>query len=1748
MREINKIADALFEKIRDRFEDVSLGDENAKATNAPESARFFNFDYAVDGENYGNITMSLIDEKSLKVYYSKNITEKLSDQDRQKWYAFLRELREFARRNLLSFEPRDITRGTLKYRDIHQQSRADGTFGTDEVVSESRMYGTVNRSYESFGPVRIKLKHNKPIVDEAPGARSRNIDAIFLENDQGERFRLPFNNLSGARAMARHVSAGGVPNDELGCHITNIVKEMTALRPFVFGMRNRTFEDVTTNDMVESAFEYHGLLKNTLKKLRGRRGYTEFKDNFKPALNETDVDVESLKEKFVKRIFDDRLAEALPIVHRAYEMKQANTNPYLQAFEGWATKISEGVWAVPDSDEAQDKLQELLAEPLEVGVDAANATAALSDIIGDDELYDDLAELAEQDPASDARPLIQHWLRDNGYSNLAGEDQVEPEKNMHGSAMGGVDGTVNESHDSYEAVQAAIIRRIIHQHKDALAKYGPEAIMQAAEDEAAFVGDVEEIGSSDVSGWVRSVIQALESGQYHDTHSDVLESDATYDEDEEDYGEEDQEDQSFYVVLADEDGEVFVGSISKEDGRWRERRVSGKAPYGWSGSNYMSYLKPNDIMRWIRNDYERNYVIKGPFFDEESLHAATSWLQESQSKPRNFVAKNAPRSGAGAHKNKKKAERQGDVKHKKNAEAEQQMAEASTMGHTVGFMAVPDLKPGDKAHHGMLGPVTVVRHDGPRVVVRDQSRQLYRMSPHKLQPAEDTTEDRKPSLKNPQDNPCWSGYHPVGTKKKNGQTVPNCVPKESINEETTADVISAALTAKGVTYSRDREEEIINMISDEMKLQGMSGKNIRHLMSYDQDFIPDVLAGLARGVTEGFKNTYSVGDRVESPQGTGIITVVSKNVNVDGRVKVKLDDPDRAGEDGKHKDTFVFTTHQLKHVAEQGVAEDEHGSRKPFGVRYKVFAGREGRVSTKEYWTTSEEKLQKAVAKIQALDNFYGIDGYSYPKEQPGVAEGSEGSWVVYDGAKIKRFKTHEGAKAYAEKNGGKVASSEYYHDKIQQKQGVAEAGPFSYGAKKPRRGSLRDQMARQSKKYYDQQPVIEPKDQMVGVAKVVKKGVAEGSEIKIPTADGITMQDIRLMAGEGKLSQKTIQQAIAVIRKQRQPRQSVTEDHDQSIFNRYVLPALEKILGQDSAFDRLNQRAEDAIGKYVIPALERAMGEESTFDELNQKAEDLIGKYVIPFLRKIMGEESERVAEARRPTDFATITIENPDDTGDIDLEVGYHTEGDYYPATRLEPASYPEIIIDSVRRTDTGAEILSTLDDGTYEYILNQLYDRQEQYEGVNEISDKTKASYQKQAQKQVQDLTPHARTGEYRDMAKNIINKREQGLSRLGTVAENMLADYARNLDSISEGRDGRHNLRESTGIDAKAQQLYLHIDQAAAAIDQGMFGPAVELLDIIDGQQQALLANEFRNASQHIHELLQEIIQNVDLLADGHEHGLEPGLIDNLEQIAVEIEDLVGRLPEESEEEGGISVGDLNEQGVAEATGDTKFDTMMGNIVQKSQAREIPEEELRPTEYKGMRVQSAIYPPSTDFLSPDYEPFGEIIIHKGTVNGVPWKVTHTPGELRFHTNLKRDQIMAVLDHLKANRFPPPETFMTPRGKMKMSLKDGPHKTGVTEGLESLESLIGQRVYVKSVGEMGTVSDVSMAHRNSLIVDLDNGDLEIAHFTDLSQEQPGMMRRMMDKIKSPVAATAPLKESTDTNNSDADVAELRRLAGLK
>jgi hypothetical protein len=68
--------------------------------------------------------------------------------------------------------------------------------------------------------------------------------------------------------------------------------------------------------------------------------------------------------------------------------------------------------------------------------------------------------------------------------------------------------TVAEDQDT-SGVERAILNRIMVAHTDLLMKFGPDKVMQAAEEVAYNVGDVDEIGTSDVSAYVAQVKQIL---------------------------------------------------------------------------------------------------------------------------------------------------------------------------------------------------------------------------------------------------------------------------------------------------------------------------------------------------------------------------------------------------------------------------------------------------------------------------------------------------------------------------------------------------------------------------------------------------------------------------------------------------------------------------------------------------------------------------------------------------------------------------------------------------------------------------------------------------------------------------------------------------------------------------------------------------------------------------------------------------------------------------------------------------------------------------------------------------------------------------------------------------------------------------------------------------------------------------------------------------------------------------------------
>jgi len=339
MLEIEKISENLFDKIRSRFANVSIGDETAKATVDPTKARFFNFNFVVDDREYGNITISLVDSQSLKVYYDQAIGKDMSKSDQLAWYTFLKDIRLFAKRNLLTFDIRDIAKSGLNVKDLHHLNKDADVYDSNEL-NENKLYGTTRSSYQQLESVRIIARHSKPVDEQQLGARARNIKAIYIENSEGERFKLPEGTtLNGARAYARHVKNGGVIHDEFGQHVGQMIKEMADLKLFVRNMRGKTFEDTETMAMVEAAIDHYGAMHRDLFGIRGQKGYTRYRESWSAdqAVMD-DIDLEELKDRFTRRVFDERLVDALPVVQRAYQERKSRVG---EEFEAWANNLIE---------------------------------------------------------------------------------------------------------------------------------------------------------------------------------------------------------------------------------------------------------------------------------------------------------------------------------------------------------------------------------------------------------------------------------------------------------------------------------------------------------------------------------------------------------------------------------------------------------------------------------------------------------------------------------------------------------------------------------------------------------------------------------------------------------------------------------------------------------------------------------------------------------------------------------------------------------------------------------------------------------------------------------------------------------------------------------------------------------------------------------------------------------------------------------------------------------------------------------------------------------------------------------------------------------------------------------------------------------------------------------------------------------------------------------------------------------------
>jgi len=223
--------------------------------------------------------------------------------------------------------------------------------------------------------------------------------------------------------MAQHLAHGGRIYDQAGENIVGMAEEMSNLAFFVRTTRNRQFEDRETQSMVETAVERYRGLKTQLERLGRTRNYQGWAESFSPVSHDDlNYDIDELKERFVKRMIDDRLTAALPYVYRAYQNRQMGEQRYIREFEAWANNpVSED--QMPDSQ----ALSKIFARPLKAGLDGIDARAVLADVIDNEELNDLIQQAAEiEGPDTDVRPVIDEWLIDN-YPEYTSLMPIEPE-------------------------------------------------------------------------------------------------------------------------------------------------------------------------------------------------------------------------------------------------------------------------------------------------------------------------------------------------------------------------------------------------------------------------------------------------------------------------------------------------------------------------------------------------------------------------------------------------------------------------------------------------------------------------------------------------------------------------------------------------------------------------------------------------------------------------------------------------------------------------------------------------------------------------------------------------------------------------------------------------------------------------------------------------------------------------------------------------------------------------------------------------------------------------------------------------------------------------------------------------------------------------------------------------------------------------------------------------------------------------
>jgi hypothetical protein len=229
-------------------------------------------------------------------------------------------LRNLSKTSLLDFDLREFGR---EIKPKNYAFRLNTNTMTDNIQTESLsgLVGTVKTSSQKLENAKLLIKHRKPVNEEVPGSRSRNISALYIENVDGERFKYPFIHLNGARAMTRHVQSGGTPYDEVGQSVINMSEQLSKIREVLTIMRRSPAVQEQAASVMSSMLVRQDRLREMIKRITSVEGYKNYTENFVAKVNAeiTPDAINSMKEKFTVTNVDNRIQELIPMINEIHD-------------------------------------------------------------------------------------------------------------------------------------------------------------------------------------------------------------------------------------------------------------------------------------------------------------------------------------------------------------------------------------------------------------------------------------------------------------------------------------------------------------------------------------------------------------------------------------------------------------------------------------------------------------------------------------------------------------------------------------------------------------------------------------------------------------------------------------------------------------------------------------------------------------------------------------------------------------------------------------------------------------------------------------------------------------------------------------------------------------------------------------------------------------------------------------------------------------------------------------------------------------------------------------------------------------------------------------------------------------------------------------------------------------------------------------------------------------------------------------